>query len=52
MGANNDFADLSAETFQVEIVGAENDPTLLAWSCTGSTNSCCSTSGTPVGEGA
>ncbi|WP_424216099.1 hypothetical protein ACN20G_28550 (plasmid) [Streptomyces sp. BI20] len=52
MGANSDFSDLPAETFQIELVTAENDPTLLAWVCTGSTNSCCSTGGTPAGEDA
>ncbi|GHB07329.1 hypothetical protein ACIQRS_25560 [Streptomyces termitum] len=46
---NNEFADLTIETFSLEPVQKENDPTMLAATCSSNVG-CCSTSGTPVGE--
>ncbi|MEU0629296.1 hypothetical protein [Streptomyces sp. NPDC005989] len=44
-----DYDDLTIETFQLEQVRMENDPTMLAATCSSNVG-CCSTSGTPVGE--
>ncbi|MFB0627086.1 hypothetical protein [Streptomyces sp. AB3(2024)] len=50
-GKNSSYDDLTLENFQMEQVRMENDPTLLAATCSSNVG-CCSTSGTPVGEDA
>lgn len=50
-GKNSSYDDLALDTFQLEKVQVENDPTLLAATCSSNVG-CCSTSGTPIGEDA